>query len=63
MGSADSIVGIEWGLNLSDSVVMCSWLGLSSVVSFEVELIVWDCGCICGNVGIIRVSSEGSVGM
>ena len=41
----------------------CSWLGLSSVVSFEVESIVWGCGYICGNVGIIRVSNKGSVGM
>jgi len=42
VGSADSIVGTEWGLHPLVSVAIYSWLRLSSVVSFEVGLIeVW----------------------
>ena len=44
-------------------MVICSWLGLSNVVSFEVETNVWGCSCIWGKVGNVGVSNKGSVGV
>ena len=44
-------------------MVMCSWSGQSSVVSFEVSSIVRVCGNIWGRVGIAKVSNRESVGV
>jgi hypothetical protein len=44
-------------------VTISFWLGLSSVVSFEVESIIWGCGCIWKKVGIVGVSNKGSLSM
>ena len=37
-------------------MVMCSWSGQSSAVSFEVSSIVRVCGNIWGRVGIAKVT-------
>ena len=49
-------------INLNASSIW-SRLGLSSVVSFEVESIVRGLGCSWEKVGIVRISNKGSVGM